>query len=150
MFRSLLKTYTQLIKELSYSQMDQADTSSIDSRSDESEPALENACGQINIYFREDGEFAVSSNLVRMDQDVSDTTGTLLHMINSGHLAEYFVKSLKLWAEGEIEKENFAKEVIKEWKKIFYETNGNELNDIKGKNDLAIDPSDVFGLKRIE
>jgi len=130
--------------------MDSRNISSDDIQDDEVEIPLENACGQINIYFREDGEFAVSSNLERMDQDVSNTTGMLLHMINSGHLAEYFVKSLKLWAEGEMEKESFAKEIIKEWKKIFYEINGNELNTLTGNNELAIDPSDVFGLKRTE
>ena len=65
-------------------------------------------------------------------------------MINSGNLAEYFVKSLKVWAEGDVDKETFAKEVIKEWKKLFYTKN--EDSDIL----LAVDPSDVFGLKRMK
>ena len=73
----------------------------------------------------------------------------MLHMINSGNLAEYFIKSLKIWSKNDVDKERFAQTVIKEWRKLFYESNSDEVASTKGGG-LAVDPSDVFGLKRIK
>mgnify|MGYP003118536880 CR=1 FL=1 len=147
MLNLLIKSYRKLIGDLSRAQLDQhqLDSEKSDDESKEIEPeALENNCGHFFIYFREDGEFAVASDFTRHDDEVIDISALLLHMINSGNLAEYFVKSLKVWAEGDVDKETFAKEVIKEWKKLFYTKN--EDSDIL----LAVDPSDVFGLKRMK
>ena len=71
-----------------------------------------------------------------------EVTGVLLHMINSGYLAEYFDKSLKIWSEDQIEQESFAKDIIKKWKTLF--------NESEKSGELAVDPSDVFGLKRTQ
>ena len=154
MLNALLKAYRRLVSDLSYSQLDEpkapSKAQSVSDDINDIEQPLDNSCGQINFYFREDGEFAVASDFKRTDESVYEITGMLLHMINSGNLAEYFVKSLKLWAEGDIDKEKFAKEVIHEWKKLFYEENGDDLDNIKRQHNLAVDPSDVFGLKRMK
>ena len=153
MLHILIKSCRKLIESLTKAQLDeyQPDPEKISKKTEEvEETPLENNCGHFYIYFREDGEFAVASEFMRQDKDVSDISGVLLHMINSGTLADYFVKSLKAWAEGDTEKESFAREVIKEWKKLFYEQNENEIKNLKTNSSLAVDPSEVFGLKRIE
>ena len=147
MFNIFLRSYRRLIKGLSESQLDMRHSTSDSNESTETESIpLENICGQMTIYFREDGEFAVASDFTRQDKETIEMGGLLLHTINSGNLAEYFIQSLRLWAEGDIGKEQFAKEVIKEWKSLFYEDNTDKLQSLKG-GALAVDPSDVFGLK---
>lgn len=153
MLRSFLQKYIQLIQDLSKSQMDSymSDKSKKTLDTDavvELEPDLQDSCAKFVIHFREDGEFTIATDFIRNDQKTVEISGLLLHMLNSGDLAEYFVESLKVWARGDIEKESFAKEVIKEWKKSFYENSEQDLP--LEKNKLAIDPSDVFGLKRIQ
>lgn len=150
MFNVFLRSYRRLIKGLSEAQLDTDHSISHSDESSEVEPTpLENICGQMTIYFREDGEFAVASDFTRQDTATIEMSGILLHRLNSGHLAEYFIQSLKLWAEEDLQKENFAKEVIKEWKSLFYENNSDKLKFLKGAK-LAVDPSDVFGLKGIK
>ena len=147
MLNIFLRSYRRLIKGLSEAQLDiRHPTSDSHEPSDIEGTPLENICGKITIYFREDGEFAVSSDFTRQDEEAIEMSGLLLHKLNSGNLAEYFIQSLKLWAEGDLGKEHFAKEVIKEWKSIFYENNTEKLRSLKG-GELAVDPSDVFGLK---
>lgn len=147
MLNIFLRSYRRLIKGLSEAQLDiRHPTSDSHEPSDIEGTPLENICGKITIYFREDGEFAVSSDFTRQDEEAIEMSGLLLHKLNSGNLAEYFIQSLKLWAEGDLGKEHFAKEVVKEWKSIFYENNTDKLRSLKG-GELAVDPSDVFGLK---
>ena len=147
MLNIFLRSYRRLIKGLSEAQLDiRHPTSDSHEPSDIEGTPLENICGKITIYFREDGEFAVSSDFTRQDEEAIEMSGLLLHKLNSGNLAEYFIQSLKLWAEGDLGKEHFAKEVVKEWKSIFYENNTEKLRSLKG-GELAVDPSDVFGLK---
>ena len=147
MLNIFLRSYLRLIKGLSEAQLDiRHPTSDSHEPSDIEGTPLENICGKITIYFREDGEFAVSSDFTRQDEEAIEMSGLLLHKLNSGNLAEYFIQSLKLWAEGDLGKEHFAKEVVKEWKSIFYENNTEKLRSLKG-GELAVDPSDVFGLK---
>jgi len=101
---------------------------------------LNTACAKITIYIREDGEFAVTTEFDRSSEEVMNVTGTVLHMINSGSLADYFLKSLHLWAT-ENDKDNLlVRSTIKKWKALFDE-------EKTTKNPLAIDPSDVFALK---
>ena len=147
MFNIFLRSYRKLIKDLSEAQMDiKLPFPKEQEQEQEEEEALENACSHITICLREDGEFAIATDFTRQTPEVADVTGILLHMISSGNLAEYFIKSLKLWSEGQTEQENFAKEIIIKWKTLFYETNKDELKFLKGDK-LAVDPSDVFGLK---
>ena len=54
---------------------------------------LDTCCSKFTFYIREDGEFAVTSEFFRSDEKVIDVSSTVLHMLNSGMLAEYFVKS---------------------------------------------------------
>ena len=104
--------------------------------------SLDSACAKITIYIREDGEFAITSEFYRNNEEVIDASGTILHMMNSGSLADYFLQSLHLWAEEHDNSEKFIVEIIKRWKLLFD-------NDQPTQNNLAIDPSDVFSLKSL-
>ena len=149
MFRAILQSYIKLIKDLSHRQMEDPVTKDIDNSDlDEIGVPLENAFGQINIYLREDGEFAIACDFSDYGEERAEIAGMMLHMINSGNLAEYFIKSLKIWSQNDVDKEKFIKTTIKDWKQLFYETNSEELHSVKGGS-LAVDPSDVFGLKRM-
>ena len=55
--------------------------------------SLDSACAKITVYIREDGEFAITSEFYRNNEEVTNASGTVLHMINSGSLADYFLKS---------------------------------------------------------
>lgn len=104
---------------------------------------LDTACTIVTFYMREDGEFAVTTEMKRDNEGARDMTGTVLHMINSGLLSEYFLKSLNLWAEEHPEYQPMILNVIKKWKVLFDE----DTTDPDNESALAIDPSDVFSLK---
>ena len=102
---------------------------------------LDSACAAITVYIREDGEFAVMSEFGRTNEEVVDISGRVLHMTNSGLLADYFLQSLQLWGN-ETKQNEFILKVIAQWRSLFDES---ELIN----NKLAIDPSEVFSLKDI-
>lgn len=105
---------------------------------------LDSACTTITIYMREDGEFAVTTSFTRNSEEVMDITGTVLHMINSGLLADYFLQSLQYWGVGNDQDVSLTNTIVEKWKKLF-----DEKNNIINKQ-LAIDPSDVFALKDLD
>ena len=111
---------------------------------DEITDNLESACTIVVFYMREDGEFAVTTEIKRNNEEVIDMTGTALHMMNTGLLAEYFVQSLHLWADENPEYKPVVLSVIKKWKILFDE---DTIDDDNSRSRLAIDPSDVFSLK---
>ena len=106
--------------------------------------SLDSSCAKITVYIREDGEFAITSEFYRNNEKVIDASSTVLHMMNSGSLADYFLQSLHLWAEEDDNHEKFIVEIIKRWKLLF----DNDQSTIQ--NNLAIDPSDVFSLKSLK
>lgn len=105
---------------------------------------LDTCCSKFTFHIREDGEFAVTSEFFRSDEEVIDVSSTVLHMLNSGMLAEYFVRSLKLWGEEDDQDKKFILDIIKRWK-VLYDEDEDAKSDKQLK--LAVDPSDVFGLK---
>jgi|LULM01.1.fsa_nt_gb hypothetical protein len=107
--------------------------------------SLDTACAIFALYIREDGEFAITSEITRNNEAVMDMTGTILHMINSGLLSEYFLKSLHLWADENPEYQPLVRDVIKKWKMLYDE----EMIDTESQSALAIDPSEVFSLKSL-
>ena len=107
---------------------------------------LTSACTTITFYIREDGEFAVSTEIKRNNEAAMDMTGTVLHMINSGLLAEYVLQSLDLWAEQNTEYKPMVLEIIKKWKDLFDEDIADSDNP---QSPLAIDPTEVFSLKSL-
>ena len=110
---------------------------------------MESACAKFTFYVREDGEFAVTTEFFRSDEKVIDVSSTVLHMLNSGMLAEYFVKSLKLWGEEDDQDKKFILEIIKGWKVLYDEDTDIDKKSNK-KFKLAVDPSDVFGLRSLK
>ena len=107
--------------------------------------ALEDPYATIVIQLREDGDFAVSMDFTRTSATAADVTATMLHMIHSGIMIEYFIEALKLWAEDE-EGQKFAFQIIKDWKAM----HDKENNFPEKQHQLAIDPSEVFGLKHLK
>ena len=105
---------------------------------------LASSCTIVTFYMREDGEFAVTTELKRNNEEAIDMTSTALHMMNSGLLAEYFLKSLNLWADENPTYNSAVSSIIKKWKILFDE---DTIDDDNSQGRLAIDPSDVFSLK---
>jgi hypothetical protein len=109
---------------------------------------LDTACATITIYIREDGEFAITSEFFDDTKDVAEISGTVLHMLNSGILADYFLQSLNLWGDENEQQHAFVLQIIQKWKNMF---DSNEIESMQNNTEssykLAIDPSDVFGLK---
>ena len=106
--------------------------------------SLDSACAKITIYIREDGEFAITSEFYRNNEEVINASSTVLHMMNSGSLADYFLKSLHLWSDDHDNNEAFIIEIIKKWKLLF----DDDQSTIQ--NNLAVDPSDVFSLRSLK
>ena len=106
--------------------------------------SLDSACTKFTVYIRVDGEFAITSEFYRNNEEVINASSTVLHMMNSGSLADYFLQSLHLWAEEHDNSETFIVEIIKRWKRLF----DNDQATIQ--NNLAIDPSEVFSLKSLK
>ena len=109
---------------------------------------LDTCCSKFTFYVREDGEFAVTTEFFRSDEEIVEVSSKVLHMLNSGLLAEYFVQSLKLWGDSDEEK-RFILEIIKKWK-VLYDEDAKTNNKSNKKFKLAVDPSDVFGLKSLK
>tara|TARA_R100000306_G_scaffold11486_1_gene13630 strand:+ start:570 stop:998 length:429 start_codon:yes stop_codon:yes gene_type:complete len=101
----------------------------------------------ILVTVREDGDFEVSTDISNLNTPIVDVTAMIFHLINSGLMAEYFIQSLNLWAEDD-EQKAFAREVISNWKDFYDEANTTENSLTNSK--LAVDPSDVFGLKSLK
>ena len=106
--------------------------------------SLDSACTKFTVYIREDGEFAITSEFYRNNEEVINASSTVLHMMNSGSLADYFLKSLHLWSDDHDNSETFIIEIIKKWKLLFDE----DQSTIQ--NNLAVDPSDVFSLRSLK
>ena len=105
---------------------------------------LENFGTRILMTVHEDGDFEISTNINNLNEPVADATGTVLYLINSGLMADIFVKSLHLWAEDK-EQKVFIHKVLENWKNLY-----DEDSSVPSKSKLAVDPSDVFGLKSIK
>ena len=106
--------------------------------------SLDSACAKLTVYIREDGEFAITSEFYRNNEEVINASSTVLHMMNSGSLADYFLKSLHLWSDDHDNRETFIIEIIKKWKLLF----DDDQSTIQ--NNLAVDPSDVFSLRSLK
>ena len=112
---------------------------------EETKAVLNNACATIVLYMREDGEFAITSSFSNTDPEVVEVSSLILHMMNSGQLVDYFLKSLKLWGKNN-NNQAFALDVIKQWKILFEQT---DPDSTVVKSKLAVDPSEVFSLKHV-
>ena len=77
---------------------------------------------EISIQVREDGEFAVSTDLDPVDDASSFIAGATLYMLNAGILADYFVDALALRVEsGEVPLKEVEK-ILSEWKDLVDES----------------------------
>ena len=106
--------------------------------------SLDSACAKITVYIREDGEFAITSEFYRNNEEMITASAAILHMMNSGTLADYFLQSLQFWGEEHNKDEKFIIDIIKKWKLLF----DDDQSTIQ--NNLAVDPSDVFSLRSLK
>ena len=104
-------------------------------------------CAKITMYVREDGEFSLSTEFEKIGEDESDVTSMVFHMLNSGLLVEYFIQALNLWATTD-EQKKFILSIIEKWK-LLYDSDEDIVKTTQTTK-LAVDPSDVFGLKRLK
>ena len=105
---------------------------------------LDSAGAKLTVYIREDGEFAITSEFYRNNEEMITASAAILHMMNSGTLADYFLQSLQFWGEEHNKDEKFIIDIIKKWKRLF------DNNQSATQNNLAVDPSDVFSLKSLK
>ena len=105
------------------------------------------AFGHILITVCDDGDFTVGTDIVETTEECAEVTGMILHMINSGLMADIFLQSLNLWAETPKQK-IFMAQAIERWKSL-YDEDPIQSKSNSSKN-LAVDPSDVFGLKGLK
>ena len=112
---------------------------------EETKAVLDNACATITLYMREDGEFAITSSFSNTDPEVVEVSSLILHMMNSGQLVDYFLKSLKLWGKNN-NNQAFTLDIIKQWKILFEQT---DPDSTVVKSKLAVDPSEGFSLKHV-
>ena len=113
----------------------------------EADQLLEDPYATIVIRLREDGEFTIGTEFDRTGDDQATVSAQMLQMINSGFLAEFFIQSLNVWAE-DADKKKFVIDVLREWRALHeqYEKEHNETI----QSELAVDPSEVFGLRRMK
>ena len=116
-------------------------------RRKEKPPEEEEADAQILITLDDQGDFTVATHINKTNEEMSEVTGMVLHMVNSGLMADIFLQSLNLWAETE-EQKIFILKVIESWKGL-YDEDPNQSPKSSTKK-LAVDPSDVFGLKNLK
>ena len=99
------------------------------------------------INVQEDGDFALAVDFDRIEHpNAAEVMGYIIHMMNSGHLAEFMVEALNLWADEDIEKRAFVVDILQNWKDLYEESE--KLTKRKSEA-LAVDPADVFGLNRL-
>ena len=103
--------------------------------------------GHILITVCNDGDFTVATDIVETTEECAEVTGMILHMINSGLMADIFLQSLNLWAETPKQKV-FMAQAIERWKSLYDEESSDKSKNTT--NNLAVDPSDVFGLKSLK
>ena len=115
--------------------------------SPETEPSPTPGFGHILITLCDDGDFTVATDITETTEECAEVTGMILHMINSGLIADIFLQSLNLWAETPKQKV-FMAQIIERWKSL-YDEDPMQSNSKSSKN-LAVDPSDVFGLKGLK
>ena len=76
--------------------------------------------GHILITVCNDGDFTVATDISETTEECAEVTGMILHMINSGLMADIFLQSLNLWAETPKQKV-FMAQVIESWKGLYDE-----------------------------
>ena len=102
---------------------------------------------KIFITIQDDGDFTIAMDFSRTDKALAKMVGTFLHHSSSGDLTEYYLQALDLWPKNE-EQVEFTIDTVKHWKKAHDES---ELEPTASSLDsLAVNPSDVFGLRHTQ
>lgn len=92
------------------------------------------------IQINEAGEFIVAATCFDSSPENAHVTATALHLLNTGHLGEYFIESLQIASEGDTSKIQFTKEVLGHWRGMFEE----EYVSAALPDEPAVHPKDVF------
>jgi len=107
-------------------------------------PLLDDPFAKIVLNIDEEGDFALAVDFQRFEGKLNaEISAYVIHMINSGQMAEFFVQALNLWAE-DVEQKRFALSVIKKWRDLYTED-----DNTPEQQTLAVDPSEVFGMRKV-
>ena len=148
MINFILDKFKKWRRETEVSVQDDAAPAQEQAVQTDQEELLEDPSTVVVWRLREDGEFTVALDFIRTEDDVAIISGTMLHMINSGFMAEYFIEALDLWAE-EKQQKKFVLKVVNQWRSL-YDKEEEENKKDPTQSKLAVDPSDVFGLRRLQ
>lgn len=105
--------------------------------------------GEITVYLREDGEFAIGLDFHRTDKTCSNMAALMLQLINTGYLTEYFIDALTAWEGQDPKRRDFSVDVMKEWSAILADEAKDAGNKIPKKDRVVVAPDNVFGLKNL-
>ena len=100
----------------------------------------EEVAGSITFAYTQDGDFDVIVAPRNISLDCAAVTGTLLFLLNSGGLAEFFGQSYSNWANDDPERELFMTTAFSEW------VRSEKLARTRDA-ELAVEPCDVFNWK---
>lgn len=100
----------------------------------------EEVAGSIIFSYTENGDFNVVVSPKNISLDCAEVAGTLLFLLNSGGLAEFFGQSYKSWAGDDEDRALFMATLFSEWV-------ASEKIARKIDTELAVEPSDVFNFK---
>ena len=115
------------------------------------ETVLDNPFLKMIVNVNEEGDFALAIEFDKTDgKELSTISAYVIHMMNSGQLAEYFVEALNLWTDDEFEKRQFVVEILKQWRELYTEAEKNIENELPKQQSLAVDPSEVFNFKKFK
>lgn len=120
---------------------------------------LDNPCGYFLIEVDEEGEFIIAFDSYNDSINSVEAIGNLLFLINSGSLSNFFVKSLKMWAESaevlELSEEKkqerlaFISLLLSQWNEAHNQYMAAEgKSEERGAGQSVVDPSRVFNLRK--
>lgn len=106
---------------------------------------LHSPVARFTIEIDIEGEFAIQSECLSLEEDHAGYLGQLLFLLNNGMLSDYFVEALRLEAEGDEERMAFCKVAMQSWKLFYDEYLEHAVDSTKD----AVDPKDVFSFYKM-
>lgn len=106
---------------------------------------LENPDAEFIIQVNKEGEFVIATECASFSEESVHFVAMALHMLNSGHLVEFFTESLSLWGGEDVEKQAFVSQVLTGWHQIQTEGIEGDLSN----SEPAVSPKEVFSLYKL-
>tara|TARA_Y100000593_G_scaffold57686_1_gene107297 strand:- start:10057 stop:10464 length:408 start_codon:yes stop_codon:yes gene_type:complete len=104
----------------------------------------ENTSASITITLdSESSDFNVIVDINEVSDECAFVLGSLLGMLNNGHLSAYFTKAYQSWCDGDYEKQIFVSKMMINW----LEMDGSFSSEY---DNVAVKPSQVFNFSMKE